>query len=128
MLDTDGTLCFGGHTLAGKHKSGDFEAGGDIYRVKTDEYLTRIEKNGRLLFESVPCSTVRGFSLNDKACAFTLAGLRSTQVTMELEPEVDYDIVIDGVSAGVSRSNIASKLNFSVELNYTPKTIKITRL
>ena len=126
-IESNGSLKFGDHTAEKKLKSDDFEVNGDVYRVKTHNEITRAEKNGKLLFESVPGSSVRNFSLNEKQCRFKLEGSENTQVTLELEPETEYKIFIDESNVGKSKSNRSSKLSFSVDLHNIPKDIRIER-
>ena len=39
------------------------------------------------------------------------------QFTLELEPECEYEVFIDGESAGKMRTNLSGKLSVSVELS-----------
>jgi len=123
-----GGLSFGDHTSTKKLKSNDFEVNGVIYKVKSHHEITRAEKNGKLLYESVPGTSVRGFFLDDKNCRFSVIGFESTQITVELEPETEYRIYIDEINVGESKSNLSSKFNFSVELFNTYKDVRIERL
>ena len=43
-------------------------------------------------------------------------GAEDAQVTVELEDEAEYDIVIGGADAGRMKTNLGGKLNLSVEL------------
>ena len=52
--ENDGTLSFGDYTLPTKTKKDNFEFEGDIYKVKTYDAMTKLEKNGMFLYESVP--------------------------------------------------------------------------
>ena len=126
--EPNGSLRFGDHTLTAKQKSDDYEVNGDVYRVKSHSEITRAEKNGKLLFESVPGTSVRDFSLDEKCCEFLMNGRDNTRVTIELEPEREYRIYIDGVNAGNSMSNRSSKLSFSVDLHNEFIKIKIERV
>ena len=54
--ENDGTLSFGDYTLAAKTKKDNFEFEGDIYKVKTFAEITKMEKNGMFVYESVPGS------------------------------------------------------------------------
>ena len=56
-----GKLAFGDHHLKEKTKAEDFPFGGDLLKVKTYEDITRFEKNGLFVYESVPGTTVTGF-------------------------------------------------------------------
>ena len=52
--ELDGTLSFGDYTLDTKTKKDGFEFQGDIYKVKTFKEITKLEKNGMFVYESVP--------------------------------------------------------------------------
>ena len=52
--EADGTLSFGDFTLGSKTKKDNFEFEGDIYKVKTFSEITKLEKNGMFVYESVP--------------------------------------------------------------------------
>ena len=56
--EDNGTLSFGDYTLAQKAKKGDIQFEGDIYKIKTFKTMTKLDKNGQLIFESVPGSAV----------------------------------------------------------------------
>ena len=106
----------------------EFDVNGDIYKVKSHSEITRVEKNGKLLYESVPGTLVKKFLFNERECTFLIEGAGNTQVTMELEPETEYNILIGGENVGASRSNRSSKLSFSAELNKIPKALRIERI
>ena len=127
-LESNGSLKFGGYSTAEKIKSNDFDVGGDIYKVKTHSEITRAEKNGKLLFESIPGTSVNKFILSEKQCAFTIEGFENTQITIELEPDTEYKLIIDGTDVGRSKSNRSSKFSFSVDLHDAPKDIVIERI
>ena len=59
--EDNGTLSFGDYTLAQKAKKGDIQFEGDIYKIKTFKTMTKLDKNGQLIFESVPGSAVHNF-------------------------------------------------------------------
>ena len=56
--ENDGTLSFGDYTLVEKAKLSDFEHDGDLYKIKTFYEITKLEKNGLLVYESVPGTAV----------------------------------------------------------------------
>ena len=39
------------------------------------------------------------------------------QITVELEPEIEYKVYVDDTNIGKMRSNLGGKINFSIELN-----------
>lgn len=59
--EEDGRLSFGDYTLASKTKLDNFEFEGDLYKVKTFSEITKLEKNGMFVYESVPGSAVENF-------------------------------------------------------------------
>lgn len=119
--EDNGTLSFGNHLMDEKKKVLDFEVSGDLYKVKTYSEITKLEKNGKMLLEAVPGVTVHNFEMNEKGARFTVEGAEDAQITMEMEPETEYKILIDDVNVGKMKTNLAGKVNFSVELqNGTP--------
>ena len=67
--------------------------------------------------ESVPGSAVEGFKETDSEVAFSVSAKGDVQFTLELEPECEYEVFIDGESAGKMRTNLSGKLSVSVELS-----------
>ena len=114
-VNDNNTISFGNYLLDEKAKKDDFEVDGDIYKIKTFKTMTKLEKNGRLLYESVPGTTVNDLILEESSLKFTVEGTEDAQITIELEPEQEYKIFIDGVQAGKMKSNLAGKLNLSVD-------------
>lgn len=115
--ENDGTLSFGDYTLSAKTKKDNYEFEGDIYKVKTFAEITKLEKNGMFVYESVPGSAVENFRETEKEVAFMVSARGDVQFTLELEPESEYEVFIDGVSAGKMNTNLSGKLSVSVELS-----------
>lgn len=115
--ENDGTLSFGDYTLAAKTKKDNYEFEGDIYKVKTFSEITKLEKNGMFVYESVPGSAVGSFKETDTEVSFTVSAQGDVQFTLELEPESEYEVFIDDVSAGKMNTNLSGKLSVSVELS-----------
>ena len=113
----DGTLSFGDYTLASKTKLDNFEFEGDIYKVKTFKEITKLEKNGMFVYESVPGSTVENFQATDTKVAFYVSAPEDVQFTFELEPDSEYEVFIDEVSSGKMATNLSGKLSVSIELS-----------
>ena len=114
--DANGTISFGDYTLSSKSKLDNFEHNGDVYKVKTFKEITKLERNGMFVYESVPGTAVTGFSEEENAVEFTVEGPEDAQITLELMEETEYEIKINGSSAGVMKTNLGGKLSFSVEL------------
>lgn len=115
--EADGTLSFGDYTLASKTKKENYEFEGDVYKVKTFSEITKLEKNGMFVYESVPGSTVKNFRETDTEVVFTVSAKGDVQFTLELEPESEYEVFIGGDSAGKMSTNLSGKLSVSVELS-----------
>lgn len=115
--ENDGTLSFGDYTLTAKTKKDNFEFEGDIYKVKTFSEITKLEKNGMFVYESVPGSAVENFKETENEITFAVSAPGDVQFTLELEPESEYEVFIDGVSAGKMSTNLSGKLSVSVELS-----------
>lgn len=115
--ENDETLSFGDYTLASKTKKDGFEFKGDLYKVKTFAEITKLEKNGMFVYESVPGSTVENFKETETEVEFTVSAPEDVQFTLELEPESEYEVFIAGESAGKMGTNLSGKLSVSVELN-----------
>ena len=124
----DASLCFGDYTVKEKLKVDGFEFGGNIYKVKTHDEITRLEKNGKLLLESVPGSAIHNFIIDEKNVSFCAEGNEDTQITLELEPSTEYTVFISGVNTGKMKTNLSGKINFSVELNHTDQEIVIKKV
>lgn len=124
----NGKLSFGNYSLAEKQKKEDFPHCGDLYKIKTYNTITKLEKNGLFLFESVPGANVSDFEENDNGMYFKVEADKDVQITVGLEENTDYDIEIDGKSIGKIKSNGSGKVTFSVELQAgDKKDVKIVK-
>ena len=112
-----GGLSFGNYELDTKSKLSDFEYNGDLYEVKTFRELTRLERNEMFVYESVPGTTVLDMKLGGNGMVFFVEGTENTQVTVELEPDTEYKVIVDDVNLGNMKTNLGGKLSFSVDLN-----------
>ena len=111
-----GALSFGNFALATKIKKDGFQYQGDSYKIKTFREITKLERNGMFVYESVPGTVVHDFRATDKAVNFVVEGEEDSQITLELEAEKEYKIHIDKVYVGKMKTNLGGKLNLSVEL------------
>lgn len=115
--EADGTISFGDYSLKAKAKLDNFDHGGDLYKVKTFAEITKLERNGMFVYESVPGTAVQGFKATESKVEFTVEGPEDTQITLELEENTEYDIFIDNADAGTMKTNLGGKLSFSVEMD-----------
>ena len=114
--EADGSLSFGDYTLASKTNLEGFDFQGDIYKVKTFAEITKVERNGMFVYESVPGTAVENFKASASEISFTVSGMKDAQVTLELEADSEYVVYMDGVNAGNMKTNLSGKLSMSAEL------------
>lgn len=128
--EADGTISFGNYELGQKSKVSDFEHKGDLYKVKTFKEITKLERNGMFVYESVPGTAVSGLNATESGLAFEVEAPTDVQITVELEADTQYRVFVDGREIGTMKTNLGGKLVLSVELGSTEKDkaeIKIER-
>ncbi|MBE5981020.1 MULTISPECIES: endosialidase [Lacrimispora] len=126
--EQDGTISFGNYKLETKSKLQDFEHEGDLYKVKTFYEITKLERNGMFVYESVPGTAVEMFAVSDDGVEFEVEGDKDAQLTVQLAEDTEYEVFVNGAAAGGMRTNMSGKLSASVELNEgTPVKVKIRR-
>jgi len=126
-VEDNGTLSFGNHTLTEKTKKSDFEYMGDMYKVKTFNEITKLEKNGSMVYESVPGTAVNEFKVEDGDVEFKVEATVDSQITLELESGAEYTLFLNGVNAGKMKSNLSGKLTLSIEAADGQTTVKIVK-
>jgi hypothetical protein len=112
-----GGISFGNYELETKSKLSDFEYDGDLYKVKTFREITKLERNGMFVYESVPGTTVLDMEIGNNGMVFSVEGNDNTQITVEMEADSEYRVLLDGVSVGHIKTNLGGKLSFSADLN-----------
>lgn len=122
--EASGAISFGDYTLENKSKVEDFEHDGDLYKVKTFHEITKLERNGMFVYESVPGTTVSEFVVKDNLVSFRVEGAKDAQLTLQLEDDMEYEVFEDGVAVGGMKTNMSGKLSMSVELS-EGKTISV---
>ena len=126
--ETDGTISFGNHKLADKAKLEDFEHCGDLYKVKTFKTMTKLERNGMFVYESVPGTSVLHFAESADEVNFIVEGDEDAQITLDLNEDTEYEVFVNEKSIGKMKTNLGGKLNISVELAGAGEvSVKITK-
>ena len=115
--EADGTISFGNYELPAKSKKSDFEHDGDLYKVKTFKEITKLERNGMFVYESVPGTAVSHLKATENGMSFTVECPTDAQITVELEEETSYQVFVDDKEVGEMKTNLGGKLVLSVELN-----------
>ena len=117
--EADGTISFGNYELPAKSKKSDFEHDGDLYKVKTFKEITKLERNGMFVYESVPGTAVSHLKATENGMSFTGECPTDAQITVELEEETSYQVFVDDKEVGEMKTNLGGKLVLSVELDST---------
>lgn len=117
-------MSFGDYTLGSKTKLDGFEFQGDLYKVKTFSEITKLEKNGMFVYESVPGTAVESFKASEKEVSFSVSGEKDAQFTLGLEADSAYVVFMDEVNVGDMATNLSGKLSVSTELA-ADKSVKV---
>ncbi len=111
-----GGISFGNHTLGEKSKVEDFDAFGNLYKVKTFSELTKLERDGMFVYESEPGTSVNNFEVNPDGVSFNVCGDKDAMITIGLKEDAEYNVYVDGRDIGKIKTNLGGKLSISVEL------------
>lgn len=122
-VEEGGSISFGNYELTKKTKLSDFEHDGDMYKVKTFREITKLEKNGMLVYESVPGTAVSNLAVQESGMSFFVEGFEDVQVTVEIEADTEYTVRLNGTDIGQMKTNLGGKLSFSVELESADKVM-----
>ena len=115
--EENGTISFGDYSLDTKTKLSDFKFEDNTYKVKTFKEITRLEKNGGVVYESVPGSAVHDYKETERQIAFVVEAVDDIHITLEVEPEKEYKVFVDDTNIGKMKSILGGKIDFSIELN-----------
>ena len=113
--EADGGLSFGAFSLKEKKKLADFKHDGDLYKIKTFNEITKLERNETFVYESVPGSSVFDYKESAREITFSVTGASDVQITLELEPDTEYEAFVNGETLGQMKTNLGGKLVLSVE-------------
>ena len=128
IKEENGAISFGNYELDTKTKLDGFEFKGDKYKIKTFKEITKLEKNGTLVYESVPGSAVTNFKGDKESVEFEVEAPGDLSFTVEMEPSAEYELSVNGASTGKIKTNVGGKLNASLELDEGSKaSVKIVK-
>ena len=113
--EADGGLSFGDFSLKEKKKLADFKHNGDLYKIKTFNEITNLERNETFVYESVPGSAVFDYRESASEITFSVTGAADIQITLELEPDTEYEAFVGDAMLGSMKTNLGGKLILSVE-------------
>lgn len=115
--EVDGTLSFGDYTLEQKAKLDGYDFQGNLYKVKTFAGITKLERDGMFVYESVPGTAVEGFQATANEIAFKVSGPKDAQITIGLEADSEYQVCMNSTCMNDIKTNLSGKLSISVELD-----------
>ena len=124
----DNCLSFGNYLVAAKQKVNNFQFNGDQYNLRTHDVITRLEKNDKMILETVPGSTIHKFNFSGDIISFGAEGFENTQITLDLEPNQNYKLEVDNTVLSTSKSNSFGKFSFSLNLKSDPKSVLIKKV
>lgn len=114
--EANGSISFGNYELDAKTKLSDFEHEGNLYKVKTFKEITKLERNGMFVYESVPGTAVEDFLTTENGVSFVVYGTGDAQITVGLEESTEYKILVDGEPSDQQKTNLGGKLSMSLDL------------
>ena len=124
--ENNGGVSFGNYELTQKSKLDNFEHQGDLYKVKTFYEITKLEKNGLFVYESVPGTAVTNFMTTPQGVNFEVEGCEDAQITLELESNKEYRVFVGDRDLGVSKTDVGGKITLDVDLeNGNLTTVKV---
>ena len=91
-------------------------SGKKVYRITFNE-ITKLEKNGMFVYESVPGTAVENFKASADEVVFNVSADKDIQVTLELEADTEYVIYMDNVNIGTMKTNLSGKISVSAEMD-----------
>ncbi len=124
----DETISFGNYELTSKTKVLDFELDGKIYKAKSFNEVTKLKKEGELVYESIPGTTVHDFKITDELVTFKIEGYASTQITLELTPSTSYELRVAGDIVGDVKTTAVGKVNITVVATSEPQLVELKKL
>ncbi len=126
-INEDQTLNFGNYEVIEKQKVADFEYKGEKLAVKTHNEVTVLKSNDNLVIETIPGTVIENFSSEEGSVSFDIKGYKQTIVTLGVEPEVEYNVYIDGTKIDILTSKPSGKASFSLDVENTKKKVLFER-
>jgi len=130
-INENGSISFGDYLVAEKLKINDFSHGGANYSLRTHKDVTRLERNGELLFEAVPGAAVHDFVIAEDACQFGISGSGGCMVTICLEPQTEYSYTTcatDGHPVSITANRQSGKATIALTLAEEAQNIVIKKI
>ena len=99
---------------------------GDLYKIKTFREMTKLERNGLFVYESIAGNDCGEFHGDRGRCGVYRRELGGMQITLGLEADTESEVFVAGESAGKMSTNLGGKLSVGVELSIIiPVDVKV---
>lgn len=126
--ESNNSLSFGDYSLNEKKKVEDYDFNGGLYKVKTYNELTKLERDGLFVYESEPGTAVSHFAETEEGVEFTVCGPEDAQITIGLSEDTEYNVTVNGKEIGKMKTNLSGKLSLSVNLKDEGEiTVKVVK-
>ena len=126
--ESNNSLSFGDYSLNEKKKVEDYDFNGGLYKVKTYNELTKLERDGLFVYESEPGTAVSNFAESEDGVEFTVCGPEDAQITIGLSEDTEYNVTVNGKEIGKMKTNLSGKLSISVNLKDEGEiTVKVVK-
>lgn len=126
--ESNNSLSFGDYSLNEKKKVEDYDFNGGLYKVKTYNELTKLERDGLFVYESEPGTAVSNFAETEDGVEFTVCGPEDAQITIGLSEDTEYNVTVNGKEIGKMKTNLSGKLSISVNLKDEGEiTVKVVK-
>ena len=73
-------------------------------------------------------ATVLNFAQDERGVSFLVEAEEDVQLTLELEADTEYKILVDDVNVGKMKTNMTGKVTFSVEIQKNATPVKIEKI
>lgn len=122
-LNDDKTLKFGNFEAIEKQKVADFTYNGDTLAVKTHKDITVLKKNDSLFIEVVPGAVLDKFEYTTEELKFNITGYKQSMVTVGVEPNKSYKVIIDGKEVETLDSKLSGKISVSLDIENAKREV-----
>ncbi|OOB80217.1 MAG: hypothetical protein BEN19_06110 [Epulopiscium sp. Nuni2H_MBin003] len=123
----DNSLSFGNYKLDKKTKVLDFLVDDSKYKAKSFREVTKLKKDGKLVYESIPGTVIHNFITNEHKTTFNIEGYANTQITLELTPKQTYEFKVDDEVVALIKATPTGKINLTIEATDDPKFIELNK-
>ncbi|ONI47020.1 endosialidase [Candidatus Epulonipiscioides saccharophilum] len=126
-VNGDGSLSFGNYLLPAKDKIEDFVIDGVSFKAKTFNEVTKLKREGKLVYESIPGTAVHNFSISDDKVCFDIEGYAPTGITLELTPSTTYQFKVDDEEVALVKTSATGKVTLHIDAVENPQGVELIK-